>query len=392
MAGGGIVAFVGGGGIPESEWFLGSQEGPYAPSPPREPSDEPRRPPDDGLGGLSGLLGISPDFTKIVREADPGPEVNEAEVRAKSDKELLDAGFGNAAKAYAEKVKKYTAEDVKNIAKEGSQALAAAYFDAAASGDTTFLGSISRGLGGAARAKLSTSKELRTAQREAEKAEYELAAAQEQMGLQKTDRAEARVDKALARRDQKVARRDTLAGQNEQFRISTQTALAKVLAKRNNVKTLAEVYSPRVETAQAALDDARRNGSSVDIANAESVLAIVRDDFSKAKQAENNFDPKIKEENAIKARIQISKDKTDIDSPLGKAQEVLARAQARYNSDQVQANAAALQEAAAKVRNEEAVVWRLFGFDPAETQGAARAAPAASGGGPDLNNPPWASR
>ena len=106
----------------------------------------------------------------------------------------------------------------------------------------------------------------------------------------------------------------------------------------------------------------------------------MRDDYSKAKQAENSFDPKIKEENAIKARQQIGKDKTDISSTLGKAQEKYSRAQAKYNSDQTQANATALQQAAAEVRNEEALIWKLYGFDPTETQRAARAAPTASGG------------
>ena len=223
---------------------------------PASPTTAPVIPPNNGLGGLGDYLSFSsPAYEKMIRDAAPGPEINEAEIRAQSDRELAAAGIGNAANAYAKKVAGYTSEDIKNINREGKQAQAAAYFDAAASGDTTFLGSISRGLGGAARAKSGTSKELRTAQREAEKAQYDLDAAREALSLQKTDRGTAAVDKKEARRDKKAGVYQTLRSGQEQMNMSMQIARAKAAGKGSNQKLLVEnVYAKRIEGLEALLD------------------------------------------------------------------------------------------------------------------------------------------
>jgi hypothetical protein len=219
----------------------------------------------------------------MIRDAAPGPEINEAEIRAQSDRELAAAGIGNAANAYAKKVAGYTSEDIKNINREGKQAQAAAYFDAAASGDTTFLGSISRGLGGAARAKSGTSKELRIAQREAEKAQYDLDAAREALSLQKTDRGTAAVDKAKARRDKDLANYQGLRVEQEKMNMSMQIAYAKAAGKGSNQKLLVEnVYAKRIEELEALRD---RETDPVRLAGIDAALGELRGRLEQASAA-----------------------------------------------------------------------------------------------------------
>jgi hypothetical protein len=266
---------------------------------PASPTAAPVTPPN---GGFNNLFGISPAYEKMIRDAAPGPEINEAEIRAQSDRELAAAGIGNAANAYAKKVAGYTSEDIKNINREGKQAQAAAYFDAAASGDTTFLGSISRGLGGAARAKSGTSKELRIAQREAEKAQYDLDAAREALSLQKTDRGTALIDKKRALRDQRLGVYQTLRSGQEQMNMSMQIALAK--AGGRNVKTVQAVYAPQIAELEARL----RQTSNLD--EREKIAALMEETngrFGQASAAAAALDAKNQE--ALKGKLNDAVDK-----------------------------------------------------------------------------------
>ena len=405
MASGGIVAFDGGGGVRGSDWLFGNQEPfvPYLRNPdgsriePTEPTEptEPRAPDTYGMEDLYRSFFTLPpemqgEMTRLQQlTATP---VDEEKVKEKALKEFMSGDRGKALKTREEAL---TARETKNkerFGKEGRYARAAGFFEAAAEAGkpgTTLLGALSGGLGNMARANAAMSDKIETAQQALEDQKFAVQQAREELNAKGTEASQAAYDKELARYDTQRSQIMSMALAKQKMQAGLGSALIRAQGK--GVKSPSEVYSPRIEAAQSAVDDARSRGDSADIAKAEQALEVVRNDYSKAKQAENSFDPKIKEENAMLARKQIGKDRTDISSSLGQAQEKYSRAQAKYNSAQTQANADALQQAAAGVRNEEALIWKLHGFDPAEIQRAAGAVPAASGGGPDLDNPPWAS-
>lgn len=358
--------------------MAGSAAGDPIPAP---PPAAPVTPPNNGFNNL---FGISPAYEKMIRDAAPGPEINEAELRAQSDRELAAAGIGNAANAYAKKVAGYTNEDIKNISREGKQAQAAAYFDAAASGDTTFLGSISRGLGGAARAKSGTSKELRIAQREAEKAQYDLDAAREALSLQKTDRGTAAVDKAEARRDKDLANYQSLRVDQEKMNMSMQIALAKAAGKGSNVKTVEAVYAKRVEELEALRD---RETDSVRLAGIDAALGEVRGRLGQASAAAAALDAKSLETLKGKLNEAVNKELAQPGSLMATAKTRMTILLNKSIKEQLDSEDRAELQQYQTMYNDEynAVAQRIYSIYGQSGGGGG------GGGGPDLDNPPWAT-
>lgn len=168
------------------------------------------------------------------------------------------------------------------------------------------------------------------------------------------------------------------------------TLSAAMLKNQGAEKTEMHVYAPLIKQAQANLQEARESGDPEKIKAAENAFATLRDDFSKVMAAKNAMDPKIKQQNMIAARQQINRDRSNVKSPLGAAQEALNRAQARYSTRQTPENYDAFQKAVANVKAQEAIIWQTAGFDPEEIQGTTTEATAPASG-PDLDNPPWAS-
>lgn len=170
------------------------------------------------------------------------------------------------------------------------------------------------------------------------------------------------------------------------------TLSAAMLKNQGAEKTEMQVYAPLIKQAQANLQEARESGDPEKIKAAENAFATLREDFSKVMAAKNAMDPKIKQQSMLAARQQINRDRSNVKSPLGAAQEALNRAQARYSTRQTPENYAAFQKAVANVKAQEAIIWQTAWLDPEEIQGAAtEATTPATQSGPDLDNPPWAS-
>jgi hypothetical protein len=233
MAGGGIVAFADGGGVSESDWLFGSQEGPYVPFPQRNSDgsriEPPREPLEEGVGARQEEAPPegNTDIGAMLRASfmrGPAPIDSLDTYRKKAEAENVRLGIGNALNKKigilakrAEEEKGLSAEDRKKFKSQLKQDVAAAYFAAAAEGDKTALGAIASGLSKSAQARSAGAKEERAIAREEKRAQQSLEdanlaveEAQETLRFNTSEKAQQRYDAAVAQQAAAKDRLDTL--------------------------------------------------------------------------------------------------------------------------------------------------------------------------------------
>lgn len=256
MAAGGIVAFEDGGdvyGYDNSASAAGLQ-GPYrddfAPaiaedrltdSAPLQGAGE-EAPPDSSYGPLirsfieKGLSGKPRSIEDYMKEEE---DINKKAGRGSA----LEKRIENLSKRAGEE-KELSAKDLEDLKKQSKSERAAAFFDAAASGNKTFLGALGEGFGGAAKAKSSTAKEERALAREQRKAQQNLEDAtlaaqesQENLRYDTSRRAQERADADKARLDAAADRSATLAANVHGTDAQIAIARAKALAENEKLGT-----------------------------------------------------------------------------------------------------------------------------------------------------------
>jgi hypothetical protein len=290
MAGGGIVAFVGGGDVSGSDWLFGSQEGPYVPFPQRNSDgsqiEPPREPLEEGVGARQEEAPPegNTDIGAMLRASfmrGPAPIDSLDTYRKKAEAENVRLGIGNALNKKigvlakrAEEEKGLSAEDRKKFKSQLKQDVAAAYFAAAAEGDKTALGAIASGLSKSAQARSAGAKEERAIAREEKRAQQSLEdanlaveEAQETLRFNTSEKAQQRYDAAVAQQAAAKDRLDTL-GANIYGTDATIMAANARGAKYTTANVVADFQMKKEAALQAAMaapkgSKAQRNALAV---------------------------------------------------------------------------------------------------------------------------------
>lgn len=213
-------------------------------------------------------------------------------------------------------------------------------------------------------------------------------------------RAEARgdTDKLYALQQSMAAQKANIASVKAELGLKqdeTRATLAASLAKgADNVKTMEALYVPRITAALAERDKAVGAGDRAAIQKAEAVLAQELKGFTATQTAKGAVDPKAIISASSDANKAIQKALADPTHPLGQAQLDITRLERKPNlTEEEERKLATAREMVAvgqdKIRNT-FVQNALLGLPAGEAAGVSGVG-VSVGGGPDLDNPPWAN-
>lgn len=401
MAGGGIVAFQGGGDVFDYARFAEENELPtvpyrrdYEPPQAKEISRSRAKEPSQGLMSL--VYSASPEFQQALKDANPGLKPDEAAERAKALKEFDSAGMGGALTKRIEALAAREAKDKERFAKEGKWRRAAGFFKAAAESakpGTTLPVALSLGLSNMAGANAEMSDKIEAAKAALEDQQFAVESAKEELNFKRTESAKAAYDKALARYDAQRTQYLTLLSQQENMQSRYAASVAKAQAKAaGGVDKLGAVIGPDLAEANAALKAAQATGDPTKIAVAKAyfdqVTARANDVASswqgltsKQTQAVNTKVADIIQDNLTQPDSQLSLIRTDIMR--------LAKKGVKDEADlkQLQQLQKDYSLEIARIEQEVRDTFAQQGIGGYSAPGAR----VSVGGGPDLDNPPWAN-